>query len=194
MDAVARIRDHFNGSIEVKLATLELLPELIVQAGKLMTDCLQQGGKILACGNGGSAGDAQHFSAELLNRFERERPALAALSLTTDTSTLTSIANDYSYEEVFSKQIRALGRPGDILLAITTSGKSPSICKAVQAAHDLNMKVVALSGKQGGDLATLLLPPDVELRVPGTNTARIQETHILLIHCLCDFIDQTLFG
>ena len=149
---------------------------------------------MLSCGNGGSAGDAQHFSSELLNRFERERPSLPAIALTTDSSTITSIANDYSYNEIFSKQIRALGQPGDVLLAISTSGNSANIIQAIQAAHDREMIVVALTGRDGGDMASLLLPEDVEIRVPAKVTARIQEVHLLAIHCLCDLIDSQLFG
>lgn len=194
MDALARIREHFNESIDVKLTALEALPNQIYQAAQMMSDCLQSGGKILTCGNGGSAGDAQHFSAELINRFERERPALAALALTTDSSTLTSIANDYEYNDVFAKQIRALGKPDDILLAISTSGQSPSITRAVEQAHCNGLKVVVLSGRDGGALAPLLKDHDCELRVPGQKTSRIQETHILLIHCLCDLIDNLMFG
>ena len=148
----------------------------------------------MPCGNGGSAGDAQHFSSELLNRFERERPSLPAIALTTDTSTITSIANDYSYNEIFSKQIRALGQPGDVLLAISTSGNSANIIQAIQAAHDREMIVVALTGRDGGGMASLLLPEDVEIRVPANVTARIQEVHLLAIHCLCDLIDSQLFG
>lgn len=160
----------------------------------MMVQTLVNEGKILACGNGGSAGDCQHFSSELLNRFERERPSLPALALTTDTSTLTSIANDYSYNEVFSKQVRALGQPGDILLAISTSGNSANVVQAIQAAHDRDMAVVALTGRDGGDMASLLGQDDCEIRVPATSTARIQEVHLLVIHCLCDLIDEQLFG
>ncbi len=149
---------------------------------------------LVSCGNGGSAGDAQHFSSEMLNRFERERPSLPALALTTDSSTITSIANDYSYNEVFSKQIRALGNPGDVLLAISTSGNSANVVQAIKAAHEREMTVVALSGKDGGDMTALLTDKDVEIRVPAFVTARIQEVHLLVIHCLCDFIDCALFG
>ena len=159
-----------------------------------MVNCLLNEGKILTCGNGGSAGDAQHFSSELLNRFERERPSLPALALTTDSSTITSIANDYSYDEIFSKQIRALGQPGDVLLAISTSGNSGNVLQAIQAAHDRDMLVVALTGRDGGAMASLLLPEDSEIRVPARSTARIQEVHLLAIHCLCDLIDRQLFG
>jgi D-sedoheptulose 7-phosphate isomerase len=151
-------------------------------------------GKILACGNGGSAADSQHFAAELLNRFERERPGLAAMALTTDTSTLTSIANDYDYEQVFSKQVLALGQAGDVLLAISTSGNSPNVLAAVRAAHDRDMRVVALTGRGGGDIGRALRPADVHLCVPHERTARIQEVHLLVLHCLCDGIDTLLLG
>ncbi len=189
-----RILQMFNASIETKQKASEVLPELIGQASQLMVTALLNEGKILACGNGGSAGDSQHFSSELLNRFERERPSLPAIALTTDSSTITSIANDYSYEEVFSKQIRALGRQGDILLAISTSGNSANVVQAIHAAHDRNMQVVALTGRDGGNIAPILLPDDVEIRVPSTVTARIQEVHLLVIHGLCDLIDFQLFG
>ncbi len=150
--------------------------------------------KILSCGNGGSAGDAQHFSSELLNRFERERPGLPAIALTTDSSTLTSIANDYAYEDIFAKQVRALGRSGDILLAISTSGNSENVNRAIAAAHERSMQVVALSGRDGGRMAEILVAGDVEIRVPADRTARIQEVHLVIIHCLCDLIDESLFG
>jgi len=194
MDMHARIRQHFIASIETKQQSIEVLTPAIELAGEKMVDSLLAGGKILACGNGGSAGDSQHFSSELLNRFERERPSLPAIALTTDSSTLTSIANDYSYNEVFSKQVRALGLVGDVLLAISTSGNSANVLAAIAAAHDREMSVVALSGRDGGNMASLLLPEDVEIRVPATVTARIQEVHLLVIHCLCDFIDNQLFG
>lgn len=194
MDMQARIRQLYQASIETKQQAMDLLPPYIEHAGQMMVDSLLNGGKILSCGNGGSAGDAQHFSSELLNRFERERPSLPAMALTTDSSTLTSIANDYSYHEVFSKQIRALGQPGDVLLAISTSGNSANVIQAIQAAHDREMSVVALTGRDGGAMASLLLPEDVEIRVPSKVTARIQEVHLLVIHCLCDLIDNQLFG
>ncbi len=189
-----RIEQMFQASIETKQQAMQVLPAAIEQASMLMVSALLNDGKILACGNGGSAGDSQHFSSELLNRFERERPSLPALALTTDSSTLTSIANDYSYEEVFSKQIRALGQPGDILLAISTSGNSANVVQAIHAAHDRNMHVVALTGRDGGAMAPLLQPDDVEIRVPSSVTARIQEVHLVAIHCLCDLIDRQLFG
>lgn len=189
-----RIQQMFKASIETKQDALSTLPEPIEQASILMVNSLLNEGKILACGNGGSAGDSQHFSSELLNRFERERPSLPAIALTTDSSTITSIANDYSYEEVFSKQIRALGSDGDVLLAISTSGNSANVVHAIHAAHDRNMRVVALTGRDGGNIAPLLLPDDIEIRVPSNVTARIQEVHLLVIHCLCDLIDNQLFG
>ncbi len=194
MDPVTRVREHFAESIAIKEASAERLAENIVAAGHLMSDALLDDGKILSCGNGGSAADAQHFSSELLNRFEMERPGLPAMALTTDSSTLTSIANDYAYEEIYSKQIRALGKSQDILLAISTSGNSENIIRAIAAAHERGMKVVALSGRDGGRMADVFSPDDVEIRVPATRTARIQEVHLVVIHCLCDLIDTTLLG
>lgn len=194
MDMQHRIRQLFTDSIETKTRAMEVLGPSIEQASQLMVNCLLNEGKILTCGNGGSAGDAQHFSSELLNRFERERPSLPAFALTTDSSTITSIANDYSYDEIFSKQIRALGQPGDVLLAISTSGNSGNVLQAIQAAHDRDMLVVALNGRDGGAMTSLLLPEDAEIRVPARSTARIQEVHLLAIHCLCDLIDRQLFG
>ena len=192
MDAEYRIRQHFQDSIQVKTQALEALTIPIAQAAERMTQALLGEHKILSCGNGGSAGDAQHFSSEMLNRFEMERPGLPAISLTTDTSTLTSIANDYSFKEVFSKQVRALGLAGDILLAISTSGRSENVIHAIKAAHDRDMSIIVLSGRDGGNIASMLADRDIEIRVPATSTARIQEVHILIIHCLCDLIDQQL--
>lgn len=189
-----RIIGHFGASIETKTLSAEELPPYIERGAQMMVNTLLNGGKILTCGNGGSAGDAQHFSSELLNRFERERPSLPAIALTTDSSTVTSIANDYSYNEIFSKQIRALGNRGDVLLAISTSGNSANVVQAIQAAHEREMTVVALTGKDGGHMASLLTADDVEIRVPAYVTARIQEVHLLVIHCLCDYIDCALFG
>lgn len=192
MDALQRVHNLFSASIAVKTAAQPILAPQIVQAAELIVYSLKQSGKILSCGNGGSAGDAQHFSSEMLNRFEKLRPGLPAIALTTDTSTLTSIANDYQFEIVFSRQVYALGRAGDVLLAISTSGNSPNVLKAVFAAHQQNMHVVALTGNQGGQLHELLQAGDVEICVPHQSTARIQEVHLLIIHCLCDLIDEFL--
>ncbi len=189
-DPIARITQHFNDSIQAKQQSLEVLAPAIAAAAALISQALDQGGKILSCGNGGSAGDAQHFSSEMLNRFEMERPGLPAVALTTDSSTLTSIANDYDYNQVFSKQVLALGNAGDVLLAISTSGNSGNVVSAVEAAHTRDMGVVALSGSDGGKLKGLLSGSDVEICVPVNSTARIQEVHLLAIHCLCDLIDQ----
>lgn len=189
-ERIARVKQHFSDSIRTKQQSLELLAPVIARAAGHMSLALDRGSKILSCGNGGSAGDAQHFSAEMLNRFEMERPGLPAVALTTDSSTLTSIANDYDYNQIFSKQILALGNKDDVLLAISTSGNSGNIIKAVEAAHIRNMPVVALSGHDGGKLSGLLHDTDVEIRVPANSTARVQEVHLLVIHCLCDLIDQ----
>ena len=194
MDPVARVRDHFVESIATKETAADALAESIAAAGRVMSDALLADGKILSCGNGGSAADSQHFSSELLNRFEMERPGLPAMALTTDASTVTSISNDYSYEEIFSKQVRALGKPQDVLLGISTSGNSENVIRAIGAAHERGMRVVALSGRDGGRMADLFAEGDVEFRVPATRTARIQEVHLLVIHCLCDLIDTTLLG
>jgi D-sedoheptulose 7-phosphate isomerase len=194
MELADRIGQHFQDSIAVKQQSLEVLIEPIHRAGEAMVNSLLNNGKILSCGNGGSAGDAQHFSAELLNRFEKERPGLPAMALTTDSSTLTAIANDYSYEEIFSKQVSALGQPGDVLLAISTSGNSANVAAAMKAAQEREMLSVVLSGNDGGTMAVLLGDQDVEIRVPSRRTARIQEVHLVVIHCLCDFIDTQLFG
>ena len=194
MDAETRVREHFAESIATKQASTEPLALPIARGGQIMAQALLDDGKILSCGNGGSAGDSQHFSSELLNRFERERPGLPAMALTTDSSTVTSIANDYCYEDIFAKQVRALGRQNDVLLAISTSGNSENVCRAISAAHERGMKVVALTGRDGGRMEALLGDDDVEIRVPATRTARIQEVHLVVIHCLCDLIDTTLLG
>jgi D-sedoheptulose 7-phosphate isomerase len=194
MDLISRINQNFQDSISTKQISADLLAEPLATAAQMVTQCLLGGGKILSCGNGGSAGDAQHFSSEMLNRFEMERPGLPAVALTTDSSTLTSIANDYSYEQVFSKQVSALGQQGDILLAISTSGNSANVNRAIDAAHEREMQIIALSGKQGGDMASLLNADDIEIRVPSESTARIQEVHLLAIHCICDLVDHQLLG
>ncbi len=194
MDLIDRISRQFQDSAQTKLAALERLAEPIARAVKTMTGCLLDNGKILACGNGGSAADAQHFAAELVNRFEMERPPLAAVALTTDSSALTAIANDYDFVQVFSKQVRALGQPGDVLLAISTSGGSPNVVAAIEAAHEREMRVVALTGKGGGRIGEILAADDVHICVPSDRTARIQEVHLLVLHCLCDGIDCLLLG
>jgi D-sedoheptulose 7-phosphate isomerase len=194
MDLTSRIKQNFRDSINTKQLAADILADPLATAAQMITQCLLGGGKILSCGNGGSAGDAQHFSSEMLNRFEMERPGLPAIALTTDSSTLTSIANDYSYEQVFSKQVSALGQQGDILLAISTSGNSSNVNRAIEAAHEREMQVIAFSGKQGGDMASLLTADDVEIRVPSDSTARIQEVHLLAIHCICDLVDHQLLG
>lgn len=185
---------YFQDSIQTKMQAMEMLPDAIVSAAEFIVARLMQGSKVMSCGNGGSAGDAQHFSSEMLNRFERERPGLPAIALTTDTSTLTSIANDYSYEEIFAKQVRALGHPGDLLLAISTSGHSTNVIAAIEAAHEQDVGVIALTGKDGGEMKKLLKETDIEICVPSDSTARIQEVHLLVIHCLCGLIDTQLLG
>ncbi|MBY5992106.1 phosphoheptose isomerase [Ferrimonas balearica] len=188
-----RIKESFTESIQTKIDALESLPDSIEQAAMAMVQCLLSGNKILCCGNGGSAGHAQQLSSSLLNRFETERPSLPAIALTTDSTSLTSIANDSGFEEVFSKQVHALGQRGDILLAISTSGNSQNVIKAMEAAVNRDMTIVALTGTDGGAMAGLLSENDVEVRVPSNRTARVQEVHLLAIHCLCDAIDRTLF-
>jgi phosphoheptose isomerase len=188
-----RIRSHFEASIKTKQDTLAAQLPAILRGSQLLADRLKAGAKILACGNGGSAADAQHFAAELTGRFERERRPLPGIALTTDTSAITAIANDYSYQEVFSKQVLALGRSGDVLLAISTSGNSGNVLKAMEAAHSVGMHVLAMTGRDGGAMAKALKGDDVELRAASKITTRIQETHILLLHCLCDAIDERLF-
>ncbi len=190
----SRIAAHFAESANLKLAAAQVLAAPLARASQILVETLRAGGKILSCGNGGSAADAQHFAAELVNRFEIERPPLAAVALSTDTSSLTSIANDYAYQQVFSKPLRALGRRGDALLAISTSGNSANVLEAVAVAHELGIRVVALTGNGGGKMAAALQPGDAHLCVPHKKTARIQEVHLLCIHCLCDAIDTLLFS
>ena len=189
-----RIQQHFFDSADLKYAAAEILAKPIADAVGTLLGCITAGGKVLTCGNGGSAGDAQHFAAEFVGRFERERPGLAAISLTTDTSILTAVANDYDFNQVFSKQVQAIGAPGDVLLAITTSGNSANVLAAVAAAHAKEMAVIALTGRNGGKMRELLTETDVHICVPHERTARIQEVHLLVIHCLCDAVDLQLLG
>jgi D-sedoheptulose 7-phosphate isomerase len=194
MEPIDRVIENFNESIKLKKESIGIIAPLIVNAAVTISECLLQEHKILSCGNGGSAADAQHFSSEMLNRFEMERPGLPAIALTTDSSTLTSIANDYQYADIFSKQIRALGQPGDILLAFSTSGESHNIIHAIDAAHDRGMTIITLTGRDGGQVAQLMQGKDIEIRVSSWSTARIQEVHIMIIHSLCDLIDRQLLG
>ncbi len=194
MNLEAKITSHFISSIQAKEKSQAALVDPIREAIRLMTKSLESKHKIMACGNGGSAADAQHFSAELLNRFERERSPLAAIALTTDSSTLTSIGNDYDFNDIFSKQVLGLGKPGDVLLAISTSGNSQNVIEAINAAHELNINVVALTGKGGGRITQILKANDVHVCVPSEQTARIQEVHLLCLHCLCDGIDSIILG
>jgi D-sedoheptulose 7-phosphate isomerase len=194
MNLQDRIAQQFSDSAEAKRQAAGILAGPIAAAIEAMATALKAGGKVMACGNGGSAADSQHFAAELLNRFERERAPLAAIALTTDTSTLTSIANDYHYDQVFAKQVRGLGRDGDVLLAISTSGNSPNVLAAMMAARERGVRVVALTGKGGGQMAAALSADDIHLCVPADRTARIQEVHLLILHCLCDGIDALLLG
>ena len=189
-----RILGHFNESADLKKRAADVLAEPIANAADLMFSVLTQGNKILACGNGGSAADCQHFAAELVGRFEKERLPLPAMALTTDTSILTAVGNDYSYQDVFVKQVQAFGQPGDLLLAISTSGNSSNVVSAIEAAHDREMSVIALTGKGGGAIGKMLTETDIHICVPHDRTARIQEVHLLVIHCLCDGIDAALFG
>lgn len=189
-----RILGHFQASAQTAREAAATLAPAIEQAARHMVHCLAQGGKILACGNGGAAAGAQHFAATMINRFEQERPGLAAIALTADTSTLTSIATDHAYDQVFARQVKALGQPGDLLLAISTSGNSPNVVEAIHAAHERELRVVALTGRDGGAIGPLLNDTDVHICVPSDRTARIQEVHLLVLHCLCDGIDCMLLG
>jgi D-sedoheptulose 7-phosphate isomerase len=194
MDIVNRISQHFTDSAHLKYKAVDLSSTPIAEAAERIVQCLLSDGKILACGNGGSAADAQHFSAEMLNRFEMERPGLAAFTLTTDASTLTAIANDYDFDQIFAKQVRALGHTHDLLLAISTSGNSRNVVAAIEAAHERGVGVIALTGKGGGKMAEILVPGDIHICAPGDRTAHIQEIHITAIHCLCDAVDCMLLG
>ena len=194
MDINKRIIKHFKDSAEIKLKVKDALAQPIADSAQIFFNCVASDHKILCCGNGGSAADAQHFAAELINRFEKERPGLACVALTTDSSVLTSIANDYEYNLIFSKQVRALGLPGDSLLAISTSGNSANVVAAIHAAHERNMRVVALTGRDGGEMARVLRGGDVLICVETQSTARIQEVHLVVLHSLCDIIDYQLLG
>lgn len=193
MNLIEHVKNTFKDSIETKTNSIDVLSSPITNAGEMMVQCLLNNHKIMSCGNGGSAADSQHFSAEILNRFEVERPGLPAIALTTDTSTLTSIGNDYDFNSIFSKQVKALGQAGDVLLAISTSGNSKNVLFAIDAAHQKGCHVIALTGRDGGAMAKQLNEKDIEICVPAQNTARIQETHLLVIHCLCDIIERQLF-
>jgi len=189
-----RIQQQFFDSADLKYAAAEILARPIADAVGTLVGCITAGGKVLVCGNGGSASDAQHFAAEFVGRFERERPGLAAIALTTDTSIITAIGNDYAFDAIFAKQVQALGVPGDVLIAISTSGNSSNVVASVQAAHAKEMSVIALTGRGGGRIRELLLDTDVHVCVPHERTARIQEVHILTLHCLCDAVDNQLLG
>lgn len=194
MDLIARVAQHFEDSAQTKLQAVDAMSAPIAAAIETMTACLLDGRKILACGNGGSAADAQHFAAELVGRFEAERQELAAIALTTDSSILTAVGNDYGFAHIFSRQVRALGHAGDVLLAISTSGNSGNVIEAIKAAHEHDMRVIALTGKGGGEIGEMLGDADIHLCVPADRTARIQEVHLLIVHCLCDGIDALLLG
>ena len=194
MERLNRVKKIFSDSIAVKEEARSTLAPQIVKAAEVILTSLMDNNKVMSCGNGGSAADAQHFSSEMLNRFERERPGLAAFSLTTDASTITSVANDYQFADIFAKQIRALGRPGDVILAFSTSGNSSNIVSAIDAAHEQDARVVLISGRDGGEAAMALNPDDIEVRVASSSTARIQEAHLIITHCICDLVDNHLLG
>jgi len=189
-----RIQQHFIDSADLKYQAAPVLSKPIADAVQALLTCVTGGGKVLVCGNGGSAADAQHFAAEFVGRFERERPELAAIALTTDSSVMTAIANDYDFNVIFSRQVRALGQAGDVLLAISTSGNSANVLKAIEAAHEREMVVIGLSGRDGGKMTATLRDTDVHICVPHERTARIQEVHLLTLHCLCDAVDTLLLG
>lgn len=194
MDLTANLRQHFQEGIELRQRMAQTLPEPIARAGSALAEALRAGRKVLACGNGGSAADCQHFAAEIVGRFERERPGMPAIALTVDTSAITAIANDYDWERVFSRQLEALGQPGDVLLAISTSGNSKNIIEAIKAAHARQMTVIALTGRDGGAMGTMLRPGDHHLNVAHPRTMRVQEIHLLVIHCLCEVVDNVIHG
>ena len=194
MDMTAHLRQHFDEGIELRRRMAESMPAAIARAGTALAEALEGGRKALACGNGGSAADSQHFAAEIVGRFERERPGMPAIALTVDTSAITAIANDYDWSSVFSRQVHALGQPGDVLLGISTSGNSKNVIEAIRAAHEKNMVVIALTGRDGGAMAKMLKPTDHHLNVAHPRTMRVQEIHLLVIHCLCEVVDNTIFG
>lgn len=194
MDMTAHLRQHFDEGIELRRRMAESMPAAIARAGTALAEALEGGRKALACGNGGSAADSQHFAAEIVGRFERERPGMPAIALTVDTSAITAIANDYDWNSVFSRQVHALGQPGDVLLGISTSGNSKNVIEAIRAAHEKNMVVIALTGRDGGAMAKMLKPTDHHLNVAHPRTMRVQEIHLLVIHCLCEVVDNMIFG
>ena len=194
MDHVANLRSHFEEGVELRRRMAETLPKEIARAGEALAAALKGGRKVLACGNGGSAADSQHFAAEIVGRFERERPGMPAIALTVDTSALTAIANDYDWDRVFAMQVSALAQAGDMLLAISTSGNSKNVVKAIEAAHAKNMSVIALTGRDGGAMGRMLRPQDFHLNVAHPRTMRVQEIHLLVVHCLCEVVDNVIFG
>ena len=194
MDHVNHLKQHFLEGVELRQRMAETLPAQIARAGEALAQALKSGRKVLACGNGGSAADSQHFAAEMVGRFERERPGLPGIALTTDTSALTAIANDYAFDHVFSKQVEALGQPGDFLLAISTSGNSKNVLEAIKSAQAKGLTVIALTGRDGGAMAKMLRPQDFHLNVAHSRTMRVQEVHLLAIHCLCEVVDNVIFG
>lgn len=194
MDLVAHLRQHFIEGIELRQRMAETLPAEIAKAGTALAEALRTGHKVLACGNGGSAADSQHFAAEIVGRFEREREGMPAIALTVDTSAITALANDYDWDRVFAMQLRALARPGDFLLAISTSGNSRNVIEAIRAAHEKDVRVIALTGKDGGAMGRMLRPGDFHLNVAHPRTMRVQEIHLLAIHSLCEVVDNVIYG
>jgi D-sedoheptulose 7-phosphate isomerase len=194
MDLTAHLRKHFEEGIELRTRMAETMPAEIARAGEAIAAAVKAGRKVLACGNGGSAADSQHFAAEMVGRFERERPGMPAIALTVDTSALTAIANDYDFDRVFSKQVEALGQPGDVLLGISTSGNSKNVLEAMKAAHAKGLTVIALTGRDGGAMGKMLRPGDFHLNVAHPRTMRVQEIHLLVVHCLCEVVDNVIYG
>jgi len=194
MTQAENLKKHFEEGIELRAKMAQVMPQKLAAAGEALAHALKSGKKVLSCGNGGSAADSQHFAAELAGRFERERPGLAGIALTTDTSALTAIANDYGYEHVFSRQVEALGQAGDFLLAISTSGNSKNVIAAIRSAHARGMRVIALTGRDGGEMGRMLRDNDFHLNVEHPRTMRVQEIHLLAVHCLCEVVDNVIFG